>query len=115
MTSPAPSEAPLVTIALLCFNYERYVDEALTGLFAQTYRPLDIIIVDDCSTDRSAAIIEARLAERGNPANIRFVRNQRNMVHPIPGIIPLIRGRFVIVVSADDVSVADSRMTVFAR
>jgi glycosyltransferase involved in cell wall biosynthesis len=97
------SEAPLVTVALLCYNYERYVDEALSGLFAQTYRPLDIIIVDDCSSDRSAEIIEARLAQRGNPPNIRFVRNQKNMVHPIPGILDMIKGQFVILVSADDV------------
>ena len=103
MTLPATSEAPPVTVVLLCFNYERYIDEALNGVFAQTYRPLDIIILDDCSSDRSAEIIEARLAQRGNPPNIRFVRNQRNMVHPVPGILGMIKGRFVIVVSADDV------------
>jgi glycosyltransferase involved in cell wall biosynthesis len=103
VTLPSTSEAPLATVVLLCFNYERYIDEALSGLFAQTYRPLDIIIVDDCSSDRSVEIIEARLAERGNPPNIRFVRNQRNMVHPIPGILSMIKGRFVIAASADDV------------
>ena len=97
------SEAPSVTVVLLCYNYERYVDEALNGLFAQTYRPLDIIILDDCSSDRSAEIIEARLAQRGNPPNIRFVRNQRNMVHPIPGILDMIKGHFVVLTSADDV------------
>lgn len=97
------SEAPPVTVVLLCYNYERYVDEALNGLFAQTYRPLDIIILDDCSSDRSAEIIEARLAQRGNPSNIRFVRNQKNMVHPIPGILGMIKGDFVILLSADDV------------
>ena len=103
MTLPTTSEAPPVTVVLLCFNYERYIDEALNGVFAQTYRPLDIIILDDCSSDRSAEIIEARLAQRGNPPNIRFVRNQRNMVHPIPGILGMIKGQFVILTSADDV------------
>jgi len=87
----------------LCFNYERYIDEALNGLFAQTYRPLDIIVLDDCSSDRSAEIIETRLAQQGNPPNIRFVRNQRNTVNPIPGILGMIKGQFVILVSADDV------------
>jgi len=87
----------------LCFNYERYIDEALSGLFAQTYRPLDIIVLDDCSSDRSAEIIETRLAQQGNPPNIRFVRNQRNTVNPIPGILGMIKGQFVILVSADDV------------
>lgn len=103
VTSLAPSLRPLITVVLLCFNYEKFVDEALAGLFAQTWQPLDVIIVDDCSTDRSAEIIEARLAKRGNPPHIRFVRNARNMVHPIPGVLGLIKGRFVIVASADDV------------
>lgn len=103
MTPPAQSQPPLITVVLLCYNYEIFVDEALAGLFAQTYQPLDVIIVDDYSTDRSAEIIAARLAERGNPPNVRFVRNQRNMVHPIPGVLELIKGRFVIVASADDV------------
>lgn len=103
MNLPTPSEPPLATIVLLCYNFERYIDEALSGLFAQTYRPLDIIILDDCSSDRSAEIIEARLAQRGNPSNIRFVRNARNMVHPVPAVLGMIKGRFVAILSADDV------------
>src|SRR5207302_28221 len=96
--SSTTSEQPPVTVVLLSFNYERYIDEALSGLFAQTYQPLDIIVIDDCSSDRSAEIIEARLAQRGNPPNIRFVRNQQNMGNPIvPSIIGMIRGRFVII------------------
>lgn len=100
---PRASETPLVTIVLLCFNYERFIDEALAGLFAQTYQPLDIIILDDCSSDRSATLIEDRLARLGNPSNVRFVRNRKNMVHPIPGILDLIKGSFVVLASADDV------------
>ena len=103
MTSPTFSDSPLVTVALLCFNYENFVAEALSGLFAQTYQPLDIIILDDCSSDRTPEIIQARLAERATPPDVRFVRNERNMVHPIPGILELIRGDFVILASADDV------------
>lgn len=103
MSLPTTSDPPLVTVVLLCFNYEGYIDEALSGLLAQTYRALDVIIVDDCSSDRSADIIAERLSQRGNPPNIRFVRNQRNMVHPIPGVLGMVKGRFVVVVSADDV------------
>jgi glycosyltransferase involved in cell wall biosynthesis len=100
---PTTSETPSVTVVLVCFNYERYIDEALNGLFSQTFQAPDIIILDDCSSDRSAEIIEARLAQRGNPPNIRFVRNPRNMVNSIPGILDMIKGQFVMLVSADDV------------
>ena len=89
--STTNSERPLVTVVLTCFNFENYVDEALTSLFAQTYQAPDVIIVDDCSSDRSAEIIEARLAQQGNPSNIRFVHNQRNIRDPIPGVVHMIK------------------------
>jgi glycosyltransferase involved in cell wall biosynthesis len=103
VTSADAPKPPLATVILLCFNFERYIGQALDGLFSQTYDPLDIIIVDDCSTDRSAEIIETRLTERSNPSNVRFVRNQRNMTHPIPGILGMIKGQFIIISSGDDI------------
>jgi len=103
MTAAAAVEPPLVSIILLCFNHAPFIDEALDGLFAQTYLPLDIIIVDDCSSDRTAEIIEARLAQRGAPSNVRFIRNAHNMVHPIPAVLGLVRGSFIIIPSGDDV------------
>ena len=93
----------LISVILLCFNHERYVEEALDSLFAQTYAPLDIIVVDDCSTDRSAELIEARLAKHVGASSVRFVRTPRNMVHPIPAVIDAVRGSFVIIASADDI------------
>ena len=52
-------EGPLVSFCVKCYNQERYIGEALEGVFAQTYRPLEIVISDDASTDRSWEIIQA--------------------------------------------------------
>lgn len=98
---------PLATVVLLCYNYETYIKEALRGLFAQTYAPLEIIIVDDCSTDRSAELIQGYLDQLGNPGNVRFVRNARNMVHPIPQVMPLVTGELVFILSGDDTMLPD--------
>lgn len=103
MSSPAAVEPGLISIILLCFNHEKYVGEAIEGLFAQNYSPLDIIIVDDCSTDRTADIIEDRLAQRGYPSNVRFVRNQRNLVHPVPAVIGAAAGSFIVIACGDDI------------
>jgi glycosyltransferase involved in cell wall biosynthesis len=103
MSSQVEVEPALISVILLCFNHEKYIDEALDGLFAQTYSPLDIIIVDDCSSDRTGDIIEARLTRRGDPPNVRFVRNQRNMVHPIPAVIGIAAGSFIVIACGDDI------------
>jgi glycosyltransferase involved in cell wall biosynthesis len=97
------AKAPLISVILLCYNHERYVEEAVDGLLTQTYAPLDVIIVDDCSTDRSAELIESMLAKRGQPSNIRFVQTSRNMVHPIPAVINSVKGSFIIIASTDDI------------
>ena len=103
MTSLAAVKPELISVILLCFNHEKYIDQALDGLFAQTYSPLEIIILDDCSSDRTAEIIETRLAKRDNSADIRFVRNGRNMVHPIPNVIGTVKGSFIIIACGDDI------------
>src|SRR5215471_2498957 len=68
----------LVSIIFLSYNQEKFLKEALQGLFSQTYPRLDIVIMDDASTDRSADIITRTLASV-NRADIRFIRNEQNM------------------------------------
>jgi glycosyltransferase involved in cell wall biosynthesis len=56
------SRSPLISCIVPVFNGERYLGEALDSIVAQTYRPLEIIVVDDGSTDGTAAVV-ARCAE----------------------------------------------------
>lgn len=51
------TEAPHVSFCVKCFNQKRFILEALKGAFAQTYRPLEIVISDDASNDGSWEII----------------------------------------------------------
>jgi GT2 family glycosyltransferase len=53
VTSP---EGPSVSILIPCHNAERWLEQAIASALAQTHPPAEIIVVDDGSTDRSAAI-----------------------------------------------------------
>lgn len=44
---------PQLTLAICCYKFERFIHEAIEAAFAQTYRPLEIVISDDCSPDAS--------------------------------------------------------------
>jgi glycosyltransferase involved in cell wall biosynthesis len=96
---------PLISIILLCYNHENFVEEAIEGVFLQTYSPLEIVIVDDCSTDNTADIIEARTAGQRCGQAIRFVRNTKNIGGWASAKLGLdmTQGRFIIIASGDDI------------
>jgi glycosyltransferase involved in cell wall biosynthesis len=49
---------PLVTVICLCHNHEQMVERAINSVFGQTYQPIELIVVDDASTDSSREAIE---------------------------------------------------------
>ena len=60
---------PLVSIYIICFNHEKYIAQAIDSVLHQTYANLELIIVDNNSTDESRKIIESY---RGKDSRINF-------------------------------------------
>lgn len=75
------TESPLVSVVLGTYNGEAYLREQLDSVLAQTYPFLEIITIDDGSTDRTVAILReyaarhARITVIVNEMNLGFVRN----------------------------------------
>ncbi len=64
------AETPQLTLALNCYNVERFVAEAVEGAFAQTHRPLELVISDDHSPDATwAKIVETVVRLSGFPSS----------------------------------------------
>ncbi len=61
--SPLP-ENPLVTVYICAYNAERYIEDALRSALNQTYRNLEILVVDDGSTDDTVARVKAFTDDR---------------------------------------------------
>jgi glycosyltransferase involved in cell wall biosynthesis len=51
-------EDPLVTVVIPAYNAERWIDRSLASALAQTYRHIEIIVVNDGSTDRTVSLVE---------------------------------------------------------
>ena len=66
---------PLVSIVMPVYNGERYVTESLESVFAQTYANIEVVVVDDASTDSTRRLLEPYVAE----GKIRYSRNARNL------------------------------------
>jgi len=66
------SPAPLVSVVIPCYNSERYLCAAIDSVLAQNHRPLEILVVDDGSTDNSAKLA----LEYGAPVRLLSQSNQ---------------------------------------
>lgn len=69
-------DAPLVSVAIIAFNQEDYIGSCLQSVIDQDYRPLEIIVADDCSTDRTRQVLTA-FRDR-HPDLIRLVLAEEN-------------------------------------
>ena len=93
---------PLVTIICLCYNHESYVVESLNSVINQSYPSIELIIVDDCSTDSSKTIITTWLEK--NP-EIQFIANETNLgnTKSFNKALKLAKGEYIIDLAADDI------------
>lgn len=57
-------KAPLISIVMSVYNDEQYIREALDSLFFQTLQDFEIIIIDDCSEDRTVDVIRSYESEK---------------------------------------------------
>jgi glycosyltransferase involved in cell wall biosynthesis len=105
---PHPGAETLVSVIVPSYNHGRYIGEALRSIWRQTYRDLELIVIDDGSTDGSPGLVERMLAE--SPIPTRFVaRENRGAAATINEGMRMARGRYVTVLNSDDLY-ADDRV-----
>ncbi|CAM2918877.1 glycosyltransferase family A protein [Flavobacterium frigoris] len=97
--------APLVSIIIPNYNHENYLKHRLESVFNQSYTNFEIILLDDCSTDNSRAIL---LEYAQNPKVSHCVFNQINsgntFVQWNKGI-SLAKGKYIWIAESDDFAV----------
>jgi glycosyltransferase involved in cell wall biosynthesis len=91
---------PLVSVCIPTYNYGGVVGRAIQSVLAQTERDLELIVIDDQSTDGTADVVRPHLAD----ARVAFVENERNLglFANFNRCLELARGEYVKVLCADD-------------
>jgi GT2 family glycosyltransferase len=102
-----PPANPLVTMIVLSYNHSRFVLETLESVKAQTYKNTQLIILDDCSSDDSVAIIDRWLRE--NEIRCTFIRHQKNqgICKSLNEALAVSTGKYVSMVASDDIWLPD--------
>ena len=94
---------PAVSVIIPLYNAESYIAECFDSLLAQTFKNFEIIVVDDCSTDNSAAIVQ-NYAEKfaGRLIFSRMKVNSGYASLPRNKGIELSRGEYLYFIDPDD-------------
>lgn len=87
----------LVSIEVICYNHEKYIEDALKSVLAQTYDNIEVIICDDFSTDRSWGIIQSfvpelqkrfhRVTVFQNPCNMGLTTSLNKLIEKAVGSV----------------------------
>lgn len=92
--------APLLSVTVLNYNYAHYLPNCLDSILQQSFRDFELILINDCSTDNSLAVIEPYLHD----PRVRLIHHEQNkgfVASLIEGMQES-RGRYLSVISADD-------------
>ena len=95
-------DRPLVSVICLCYNHSRFVSEALFSVVNQTYPHIELIVVDDASTDNSISYIQLFVEEH---PHVKFILNETNLgnCRSFNLALSMATGKYIIDLAADDV------------
>lgn len=91
----------LISVVVTCYNHQDYIEQCLRSIFAQTYRNIELLVLDDGSSDYSAEIIEAVLADSPFPTQFESHENM-GVVKTRNKALQQIQGTYFIFVDSDD-------------
>lgn len=93
----------------MAFNQETIVGEAIQSCFDQTYEPLEIILSDDCSSDRTWDVIQSMAAAYDGPHTVVTNRNQENLgiLQHQNRVLELVSGEVIVSCAGDDIALPE--------
>lgn len=100
------SQTPLISVVMPVYNHEKYVVSAIRSIIEQDLRPLELIMIDDGSTDSSIKKIDDYLASQPLPDGVSVMfhsRPNRGAHHTINEGLTRARGEYLAILNSDDV------------
>jgi glycosyltransferase involved in cell wall biosynthesis len=94
---------PTVSVLTACYNQSQFVVESLESIRNQTYPNIELIIIDDCSTDDSVSIIRDWISR--NSVKCRFIAHDKNqgVCKTFNEALSYATGKYISMIAADDV------------
>lgn len=102
ISASRPTTAPTVSVIMPCYNHGKYIGEAIESVLSQDYEDLELIIVDDCSSDGSREIIKEYELQDNRVSAIYHERNM-GVARARNNALEAARGKYIAFHDSDDV------------
>lgn len=88
-----------ISVVIPSYNHEKYIKKAIDSVLEQTYKDFELIIIDDCSSDKSKKIIE-----KYQDKKIKKLYNDKNLgaVETLNSLIEMAKGEYIALLNSDD-------------
>ena len=112
--TPPADVLPAVSVVAPMYNVEKYVGECLESVLNQTFQNFEFIIVDDCSTDNSAKVVESYIPKfNGRLKLLHLKKNSGSIPKPLNTAIKFSRGKYIAYLDPDDMFTPDALETFY--
>ncbi len=100
------TKLPLVSVVMPCYNAEKYLIEAVDSIINQTYKNLEIVLINDGSTDSTAALLDEYAKK---DSRLKIITNPLNsgLIVSLNIGVAAAAGKYIARMDADDISVSN--------
>ncbi|MCF8429818.1 MAG: glycosyltransferase family 2 protein, partial [Bacteroidia bacterium] len=102
------NESALVSIICICWNHENYIEECINSIIKQTYKNIEIIFIDNQSTDNSFEIASNIIQKSGFKYSLNKRISNFGIANNLNFAINLCKGKYIMSISTDDWLTPDS-------
>ena len=98
------SQMPLVSVLMPAYNHARWIEQSVLSIWNQSYRNIELLIVDDASTDDTYLV--AKRLEETAPIPMKVLRNEQNLgvCGTLNRLIAISKGDFIMIQADDDIA-----------
>ncbi|MBS3092155.1 glycosyltransferase family 2 protein [Candidatus Pacearchaeota archaeon] len=96
-------KSPLVSVIIPVYNDKKYLDETIRSILNQTFKDLELILINDASTDKSLAIMKSY---QKKDKRIILINNKKNLMTSTSRnkALKIARGKYIVMQDHDDIS-----------
>lgn len=93
---------PLISVLIPSYNHVRYIEEAVRSVWGQTYRLLELVVADDCSTDGSRDLLLRLQANSPIPMKLELADANRGINANMSAALSASEGEYIALLDSDD-------------